>query len=110
MGLEGGVGLTKEEIRRIVLSKLRIVYRDWRFTKGPFWHRAPKAGQRRMDARSFESALVAALLGGLSEAIEKNNQELFTALGRKGPTNACEGCRQASEAIRTDGTTEAHHD
>lgn len=84
MGLEGRVGLTKEEIRRIVLSKLRIVYRDWRFIKGPFWHREPKAGQRRMDARSFESALVAALLGGVSEAIEKNNQELFTALGRKG--------------------------
>jgi hypothetical protein len=53
MGLEGRVGLTKEEIRRIVLSKLRIVYRDWRFTKGPFWHRAPKAGQGGwMPARS----------------------------------------------------------
>jgi hypothetical protein len=37
-----------------------------------------------MDARSFERALVAGLLGGLSEAIEKNNQELFTALGRRG--------------------------
>jgi len=34
-------------------------------------------------AQSFETALVAALLGGLSEAIEKNNQALFTALGRK---------------------------
>jgi hypothetical protein len=52
MGLEGRVGLTKEEIRRIVLSKPRIVYRDWRFIKGPFWHREPKAGQRRMDPRS----------------------------------------------------------
>jgi hypothetical protein len=40
-------------------------------------------GRRREDAQAFETALVAALLGGLSEAIEKNNQALFTALGRK---------------------------
>ena len=77
------VGLRKEEIRRIVLSKLRIVYRDWRFKNGPFWHKEPKAGQRRNDARAFETALLAALLGGLSEAIEKNNQALLTTLGRK---------------------------
>jgi hypothetical protein len=77
------VGIGKEEIRRIVLSKLRVVYRDWRFKNGPFWHQTPKAGQRRSDARSFETALLAALLGDLSEAIERNNQALFTALGRK---------------------------
>ena len=77
------IGLTKEQVRRIALSKLKIVYRDWDFAKGPFWHREPKAGQRRIDARSFETALLAALLGGLSEAIEKNNHALFTALGRK---------------------------
>jgi len=74
---EGGV-------RRIVLSKLNIVYRDWHVEKrSPFWHRAPNAGKRRSDARSFDTALLAALLGGLSEAIEKNNHALFTALGRK---------------------------
>jgi hypothetical protein len=83
MALKGRVGITKEEIRRIVLSKLKIVYRDWRFKNSPFWHRGPKAGHRRSDERSFETALLAALLGGLSEAIEKNNQALFTALGRK---------------------------
>jgi Fe-Mn family superoxide dismutase len=49
------VGLTKEQVRRIVLSKLRIVYRDWHSEQGPFWHRVPKAGQRRTDARSFEA-------------------------------------------------------
>lgn len=40
-------------------------------------------GDGGKDAQAFETALVAALLGGLSEAIEKNNQALFTALGRK---------------------------
>jgi len=83
MAFTDRIGLTKEQVRRIVLSKLKIVYRDWAFAKGPFWHREPKAGQRRIDPRSFETALLAALLGGLSEAIEKNNQVLFTALGRK---------------------------
>ncbi len=83
MASKGRIGLTKEQLRRIVLSKLRIVYRDWRFTNSPFWHRGHKAGGRRDDARSFDIALVAALLGGLSEAIEKNNQVLFTALGRR---------------------------
>jgi hypothetical protein len=83
MARKDRVGISKEEIRRIVLSKLRVVYRDWRFKNAPFWHQTPKAGQRRGDAWSFETALLAALLGGLSEAIEKNNQVLFTALGRK---------------------------
>ena len=83
MASRGRIGLTKEQVRRIVLSKLKIVYRDWRFKNSPFWHRGHRAGERRDDARSFEIALVAALLGGLSEAIEKNNQTLFTALGRK---------------------------
>ena len=83
MSRRSRVGLTKEQVRRIVLSKLRIVYRDWHSAQGPFWHRVPKAGQRRTDARSFDTALLAALLGGLSEAIEKNNQALITALGRK---------------------------
>lgn len=77
------IGLSKEEVRRIVLSNLRIVYRDWRMTKPPFWRRSPKPGNRRGDARSFETALLAALLGGVSEAIERNNHALFTALGRK---------------------------
>jgi hypothetical protein len=81
MARRGSIGLTKEQIRRIVLSKVRIVYRDWHLANGPFWNRQPTAGQRRNDpALSFETALVAALLGGLSEAIEKNNQALFTAL------------------------------
>lgn len=83
MAKKSRVGLRKEEIRRIVLSKLRIVYRDWRLKNGPFWRREPKAGQRRNDARAFETALLAALLGGVSEAIERNNQALVTTLGRK---------------------------
>jgi hypothetical protein len=83
MPFRGRGGLTKEQVRRIVLAKLRIVYRDWRLTNRPFGRRDPNAGRRREDAQAFETALVAALLGGLSEAIEKNNQALFTALGRK---------------------------
>ena len=77
------IGLTKEEVRRIVLAKLRVVYRDWRMVENPFWRRAPKPGKRRGDGPSFETALLAALLGGVSEAIERNNHALYTALGRK---------------------------
>jgi hypothetical protein len=72
MPFRGRVGLTKEQVRRIVLAKLRIVYRDWRLTSRPFGRRDPNAARRREDAQSFETALVAALLGGLSEAIENN--------------------------------------
>ena len=82
MRMKAGIGLTKEQIRRIVLTKLKIVYRDWRFKDNPFSNRR-RSGNRQNDARAFETALVAGLLGGLSEAIEKNNHALFTALGRK---------------------------
>jgi hypothetical protein len=77
-----GIGLTKEQVRRIVLGKLKIVYRDWQSKDNPFSNRR-RSGNRRNDARAFETALVAGLLGGLSEAIEKNNHRLLTALGRK---------------------------
>ena len=111
MAFKDRIGLTKEQVRRIVLSKLKIVYRDWAFAKGPFWHREPKAGQRRIDPRSFETALLAALLGGLSEAIEKNNQVLFTALGpRLGASFAGSVCavphpngRQRSRSTASNG-------
>lgn len=76
------IGLTKEQIRRIALTKLKIVYRDWRFKDNPFSNRR-RSGNRQNDARAFETALVAGLLGGVSEAIEKNNHALLTALGRK---------------------------
>lgn len=67
----GRIGLTKEHIRRIVLSKLRIVYRHWQSKENPF-SSGKKSGSRRSDARAFETALVASLLGSLSEAIEQN--------------------------------------
>ena len=35
MAFRGRVGLTKEQVRRIVLAKLRIVYRNWRLTNDP---------------------------------------------------------------------------
>ena len=82
MGMKVGMGLTKEQVRRIVLGKLKIVYRDWQSKDNPFSNRR-RSGNRRNDARAFETALVAGLLGGLSEAIEKNNHALLTALGRK---------------------------
>lgn len=84
MLMKVGIGLTKEQIRRIVLTKLKIVYRDWRFKDNPFSNRR-RSGNRQNDARAFETALVAGLLGGLSEAIEKNNRALLPALGRKDP-------------------------
>jgi hypothetical protein len=82
MLMKASIGLTKEQIRRIVLTKLKIVYRDWRFKDNPFSNRR-RSGNRQNDAPAFETALVAGLLGGLSEAIEKNNHALLTALGRK---------------------------
>lgn len=57
----GCIGLTKEHIRRIVLSKLRIVYRHWQSKENPF-SSGKKSGSRRSDARAFETALVASLL------------------------------------------------
>ncbi len=74
------IGLTKEQIRRIVLSKVKIVYRDWRSKESPFSNRR-RSGNRRNAPQAFETALVASLLGGLSEAMEKNNRVLASALG-----------------------------
>ena len=82
MRMKVGIGLTKEQVRRIVLGKLKIVYRDWQSKDNPFSNRR-RSGNRGHEARAFETALVAGLLGGLSEAIEKNNHLLLTALGRK---------------------------
>ncbi len=82
MRMKVGIGLTKEQVRRMVLAKLKIVYRDWESKDNPFSNRR-RSGNRGNDARAFETALVAGLLGGLSEAIEKNNHLLLTALGRK---------------------------
>jgi hypothetical protein len=78
----GSLGLTKEQIRRVVLAKLKVVYRDWNFKDNPFSNRR-RSGNRQNDSGAFDAALIAGLLGGLSEAIELNNQALITALGRK---------------------------
>jgi hypothetical protein len=82
MRRKGSIGLTKEQIRRVVLAKLKVVYRDWNFKDSPFSNRR-RSGNRRNDSGAFDAALIAGLLGGLSEAIELNNQALITALGRK---------------------------
>jgi hypothetical protein len=82
MPATGHLGLTKEQVRRIVLSKLRIVYHDWKLADGPFRGWDVRAGSRRGNEHAFETALVAGLLGGLSEAIEKNNQALTKVLNR----------------------------
>jgi len=34
MAFKYRIGVTKEQVRRIALSKLKIVYRDWDFAKG----------------------------------------------------------------------------
>src|SRR5438445_13648195 len=66
-------GLSKEEIRRIVLDKLRVVYHDWHFSEVPFADFLSDACERREDPRAFVIALVAALLAGTSDAIERIN-------------------------------------
>ena len=76
------IGLSKEEVRRIVIDKLKVVYHDWHLAETPFADFLAEAGERREDARAFVSALVAALLGGISDAIEKNNEAVAAALAR----------------------------
>jgi hypothetical protein len=83
MGKRVPFGLTKEEIRRVVLGKLKVVYHDWHARETPFLERDVKPGHRREDQRAFAVALVAALLGGLSEAIERNNQAIAAVLQRR---------------------------
>src|SRR5207249_831693 len=39
-------GLSKEDVRRIVLDKLRVVYHDWHFTEVPFADFLSDAGER----------------------------------------------------------------
>lgn len=77
------VGLNKEEVRRIVLKKLRVVYQDWHFAEVPFADFLSEPGDRREDPRAFVIALVAALLGGISDAIEKNNEAVAAAFTRR---------------------------
>lgn len=81
-------GLTKEQVRRIVLSKLKVVNRDWNLAGPPFADRDIRPGTRRRNGRAFETALIAALLGGVSEAIEKNNQALAADLAPGLPVRA----------------------
>ena len=80
----GSIGLRKDAIRRIALEKLEVVYRDWNVTGSPFADFATEAGERREDARAFLIALVAGLLGGLSEAIDRNNEVIAAALTPQG--------------------------
>jgi hypothetical protein len=41
------LGLTKEQVRRIVLSKLKVVYHDWSRADAPFSGRDVRGGSRR---------------------------------------------------------------
>jgi len=61
------------------------VDRDWNLPAPPFADVATEAGERREDARTFIIALVAALVGGLSDAIEQNNDAIAGALVRREP-------------------------
>jgi hypothetical protein len=92
------VGLGKEQIRRITLNKLRVVYREWGIGGTPFARTgiSTSPGGRRDDPRAFVVALVAALLGGLSEAIERNNRGLAAALTRR-PHGRASGRRRTGE-------------
>jgi hypothetical protein len=82
-GMSAGIGLPKDMIRQIALTKLAVAYRDWGFDGAPFADFATEPGERREDARAFIIALVAALLGGLSDAIAQNNEAIAVALGRR---------------------------
>jgi len=77
------VGLDKQEIRQIVLDKLRTIYAEWGIDGVPFEDVVPNAGERRQDPRAFVIALVAGVVGGLSEAIERNNAAIAEAVLRR---------------------------
>lgn len=77
------IGLSKEAIRRIALAKLAVVYRDWGLHEAPFADFASEPGQRRDDARAFVIALVAGLLGGITDAISENNKAIAAARSRR---------------------------
>ena len=77
------LGLSKGRIRRIVIEKMRVVYHDWHFEDVPFADFLSQPGERREDSRAFIIALMAALLGGISEAMEQNNEALAAALARR---------------------------
>ena len=66
-----------------MLDRLRTVYAEWGVNSGPFDDIVPRAGERREDPRAFVIALVAGVVGGLSEAIERNNAALMEALERR---------------------------
>jgi hypothetical protein len=76
---EQRLGLSKNEIRRVVLDRLKIIYDEWGVDGAPFEDIVPNAGERRDDPRAFVIALVAGVVGGLSEAIERNNAALAEA-------------------------------
>jgi hypothetical protein len=78
-------GLSKEDVRRIVLDRLRTVYQEWGVDSGPFDDMVPSAGERREDPRAFVIALLAGVVGGLSEAMERNNAALLEAWQRRAP-------------------------
>jgi hypothetical protein len=94
------LGLSKEEIRRIALGKLRVVYREWGI-ETPFARAESSLRTRRDDPRAFVVALVAALLGGLSEAIERNTRALAAELrGARRAPPAKTARRQAARRHR----------
>jgi hypothetical protein len=99
--------LHKDAIRRIALEKIEVVYRDWNFREPPFADFLAKAGERRENARAFIIALVAALLGGISDAIEQNNKALAAGLARRAPRRrSLEATKEAIEA-KQGGPSEA---
>lgn len=93
------MGLSKEEIRRMVLGKVRVVYRDWNCHDLPFSDLIGVPGERRGDPRAFVIALLAALLGGISEAMERNNQ-LLRAVPTRDRRGASRGMRRPRRRSR----------
>jgi hypothetical protein len=87
------LGLSKEEIRRIALAKLRVVYREWGI-ETPFARAESGLRTRRDDPRELVVALVAALLGGLSEAIERNTRALVAELRGARPASPAKTARR----------------
>jgi uncharacterized protein HemY len=81
------LGLSKAEIRRLVLGKLSVVHREWGIAQTPFARTGAGMRQRRDDPRALVVARVAALLGGLSEAIDRNTRALAAALDRRRPAS-----------------------
>ena len=76
------LGLSKRQIRRIMLDKLRVVYDEWGLDRPPVEAVTTPGDDSRDDRRGLLGAVTAALVDGCVDAVDRNNATLRRALRR----------------------------